>query len=260
MTEEKETTKKVVIDLDHATMISQGAEGRVYRTPELGAHQKTVIVKERFNKKYRHPELDKILTRQRLKSEAKNIKRAAEAGIRVPEVYYVDTERHLLVIEDLGTETVKQFLWKDATTGSDGSRYTKRAEAVCTELGKVIAALHDADIVHGDLTTSNFMICAFPADEEEGKEGATHVISPIDFGLSYKSTSIEDKAVDLYVLERAFLCTHLDSEALVALVLSSYKDHSKKGKSVINRLDKGNFYIHTQQQRTIVYHFHLILL
>lgn len=30
----------------------------------------------------------------------------------------------------------------------------------------------------------------------------------IDFGLSYSSQMVEDKAVDLYVLERAFLSTH----------------------------------------------------
>ncbi len=30
----------------------------------------------------------------------------------------------------------------------------------------------------------------------------------IDFGLSYHSTLVEDKAVDLYVLERAFVSTH----------------------------------------------------
>jgi len=30
----------------------------------------------------------------------------------------------------------------------------------------------------------------------------------IDFGLSYVKTSIEDRAVDLYVLERAFISTH----------------------------------------------------
>lgn len=30
----------------------------------------------------------------------------------------------------------------------------------------------------------------------------------IDFGLSYIKNSVEDKAVDLYVLERAFVSTH----------------------------------------------------
>lgn len=38
----------------------------------------------------------------------------------------------------------------------------------------------------------------------------------IDFGLSYNSSLAEDKAVDLYVLERAFLSTHPNSESLVS--------------------------------------------
>ena len=38
----------------------------------------------------------------------------------------------------------------------------------------------------------------------------------IDFGLSMISTMIDDKAVDLYVLERAFISTHPGSEHLVS--------------------------------------------
>ena len=37
----------------------------------------------------------------------------------------------------------------------------------------------------------------------------------IDFGLSYVSGKLEDKAVDVYVLKRAFISTHPGSEELV---------------------------------------------
>lgn len=43
----------------------------------------------------------------------------------------------------------------------------------------------------------------------------------IDFGLSYNSALAEDKAVDLYVLERAFASTHPNSEPLFASVRTS---------------------------------------
>ena len=43
----------------------------------------------------------------------------------------------------------------------------------------------------------------------------SHLKVMIDFGLSYVSTLPEDKGVDLYVLERAFLSTHPNSEKLV---------------------------------------------
>lgn len=62
----------------------------------------------------------------------------------------------------------------------------------------------------------------------------------IDFGLSYQSTLTEDKAVDLYVLERAFSSTHPDSEPMFALVLAAYADTMGKDWPVIkNRLDDG---------------------
>ena len=38
----------------------------------------------------------------------------------------------------------------------------------------------------------------------------------IDFGLGVMKPSVEDKAVDLYVLERAFASTHPGSDALVS--------------------------------------------
>jgi Kae1-associated kinase Bud32 len=62
-------------------------------------------------------------------------------------------------------------------------------------IGKDLATIHEQDCIHGDLTTSNMMI-------DGGR------LSWIDFGLSYVSLLEEDKAVDIYVLERAILSTH----------------------------------------------------
>lgn len=41
----------------------------------------------------------------------------------------------------------------------------------------------------------------------------------IDFGLASTSSSVEDKAVDMYVLERAFVSTHPDLEHLVRVAV-----------------------------------------
>ena len=41
----------------------------------------------------------------------------------------------------------------------------------------------------------------------------------IDFGLSFQEGVAEDKGVDLYVLERAFLSTHPNTEKLFAEVM-----------------------------------------
>lgn len=52
---------------------------------------------------------------------------------------------------------------------------------------------------------------------------------------------MEDKAVDLYVLERAFSSTHPSSEPLFEAVLQSYAEElgPKGWKAVKKRLDEG---------------------
>ena len=62
----------------------------------------------------------------------------------------------------------------------------------------------------------------------------------IDFGLAYTSTLVEDKAVDLYVLERAFASTHPDSEPLFGSVIQAYQRHLGQDWGPIERrLDEG---------------------
>jgi len=240
--------------METAVLISQGAEARVFRVVLPPAAQAataatTAIVKERFAKHYRHPELDKRLTAQRIRSEVRNMARAAKGGVRVPRALYVDKAAGRIVMEDLGPETVKARLWAErapdaaaviaaAAAASSSSRgYSAAATAMCTELGRVVGKLHAADVCHGDLTTSNFIV--LPPSLSAEPEGAQQQqqLAPIDFGLSFISASLEDKAVDLYVLERAFLCTHLESAALVQAVLDGYKQTYAKGAQVLQRLE-----------------------
>ena len=62
----------------------------------------------------------------------------------------------------------------------------------------------------------------------------------IDFGLAYHSALVEDKAVDLYVLERAFASTHPDSEHLFASILAAYANRiGKDWDPIKKRLDEG---------------------
>ena len=58
----------------------------------------------------------------------------------------------------------------------------------------------------------------------------------IDFGLAFKSQMCEDKAVDLYVLERAVLSTHPTYERLFEMILEGYKRASRHGDSTIKKL------------------------
>lgn len=77
-------------------------------------------------------------------------------------------------------------------------------------LGNILAKMHDIDLIHGDLTTSNILISKNFTDK-------SIVLYFIDFGLSFQRNTIEDKAVDLYVLERAFLSSHPNMESQVSL-------------------------------------------
>ena len=124
-------------------------------------------------------------------------------------------------------------------------------------IGTEIAKMHLADIIHGDLTTSNMML-RHPSSLTARCPGklvrySSIYVSPlisvsrthqvlIDFGLSYVSSLVEDKAVDLYVLERAFSSTHPDSEPMFASVLAAYETRMGKDWSAIGkRLDDGKY-------------------
>ena len=51
----------------------------------------------------------------------------------------------------------------------------------------------------------------------------------IDFGLSFVSGKVEDKAVDFYVLKRAFISTHPGSEDLFERIMIQYRAKTNKG-------------------------------
>ena len=70
---------------------------------------------------------------------------------------------------------------------------SQQLENICKTIGSVVAKLHLHGIIHGDITTSNILITK------------DNNIVMIDFGLSFMEGTPEDKGVDLYVLERAFL-------------------------------------------------------
>ena len=59
----------------------------------------------------------------------------------------------------------------------------------------------------------------------------------IDFGLAAQSLQDEDKAVDLYVLEKAFGSTHPTAEDLFQEVLNAYRTSYKGAQVVLKRLE-----------------------
>jgi TP53 regulating kinase-like protein len=197
------------------TLHCQGAEARVSFTTFLS---RPAVHKERFSKQYRHATLDKKLTRSRVAQEARALLRCMKLGIRVPCPYFVDTDAGVLIMERIHGLTLKQFIWQGAARDE--------LEGVLAAVGVALATIHTNDLIHGDLTTSNLML---EADRR---------LVLIDFGLSFNSTLPEDKAVDLYVLERAFLSTHPGSDWMVDLILARYASASPKLDAVIRKLQQ----------------------
>jgi len=219
--------------LENAELISQGAEARIYKS-SLYIDGPPILLKHRFSKKYRHQHLDSILTKQRLSSEARALVRCLKFGVSVPGVRYVDLENGILGLEWIDGTTVRRVLGDESVSENERmalSQYGMTSDGLMKSIGETLAKMHLADIIHGDLTTSNMMLRKSPQNSSE--------FLLIDFGLSYNSGLPEDKAVDLYVLERAFASTHPDSQSLFSAVLDSYASTSgKTGQSILKRLDE----------------------
>jgi Kae1-associated kinase Bud32 len=187
-------------------LISQGAEAKIYSS-------KGNVVKDRFKKKYRHEELDEKLRKFRVKGEAKILEKLYGLDFPVPRV--LNIEKTKIVIEKL-----KGKLVKDVFDKADKKKILKLSK----EIGKKVAFLHSNDVIHADLTTSNMIL--------------TDEIYFIDFGLSYISSKVEDRAVDLHLLERALESKHhkVFKDAF-SKVLVGYKSYSLASE-VLSRLEQ----------------------
>lgn len=96
----------------------------------------------------------------------------------------------------------------------------KSDEIIGMKIGALVAAIHLAGFVHGDLTTSNFII-----DTE------TSNISVIDFGLSTTTSTEENRAVDLHVLEKAMGSAHPKRDGFTTGFLEGYREKIREGKN-----------------------------
>ncbi|XP_078437418.1 protein kinase superfamily protein [Wolffia australiana] len=199
-------------------LLKQGAEARVFASDFIGRKS---IVKERFSKKYRHPILDAKLTLRRLNAEARCMTKARRLGVLTPTLYALDPQLHTLTFEYIEGPSVKDVLLEFGSSRVDPEKLADMA----LQIGRAIAKLHDGGLVHGDLTTSNMIL-----------QTGTGCLVLIDFGLSFTSTLPEDKAVDLYVLERALLSMHSSCGDVMDQILAAYRRSSKQWSATFNKL------------------------
>jgi TP53 regulating kinase-like protein len=182
--------------------IAQGAEAII----ELDDSK---IIKKRISKRYRLKKLDDSLRKFRTRREAKIIKKLPKE-IPAPELIEMDDKNMNITMSYIKGDKVRDFLDNKLN--------------LCKDIGKKIAIMHNNGIIHGDLTTSNMIY---------NKE-----VYFIDFGLSFFSHKVEDKAVDLHLLRRALESKHYKVfEKAFKLVLKGYKQYSDNYEEVINRLE-----------------------
>lgn len=164
------------------------------------------VRKNRVKKSYRIAELDLRLRRERTKCETRLIDKARRAGVPVPRIFQVS--EHEIEMEEIKGETLRDII---------GIRFAE-------QVGRSLARLHEGDIIHGDLTTSNMVV----------RDGVVHFI---DFGLGSSSKRVEDKAVDLHLLERALNAKHpAIAKRFFKKVLLHYKPSNKR--EILQRLSK----------------------
>ncbi len=176
-------------------ILSIGAEARVSLEK---TKQGMKVIKERVPKGYRIPAIDARLRTARTKRETKVLEKLTETGF-VPRVLFSDNQ-YIIETAYLVGEKLANCLEK--------TEYKK----IGKELGKKLKQIHNRGIIHGDLTTSNFILT--------GKG-----IFIVDFGLSFFSLKEEDKAVDLHVLEEALESKHHTiSKDVFTAVKEGYSD------------------------------------
>lgn len=189
--------------------IGDGAEAIVYRAG-------MDVIKDRVSKRYRLEEIDHKLRKMRTRQEASILRKLEGLEFPSPRVVEMDDKKMLLHMEFIEGPQLKEVL--------DTS---KHRNSIAKEIGKLIALLHQNNIVHGDLTTSNMIY----------REKRVHFI---DFGLGFFSTKIEDKAVDLHLLRRALDSKHPKiAEEVFQKALAAYQqEFADNAMEILTRLEQ----------------------
>ena len=214
-------------------LIAQGAEARVYKGVYLG---RPALIKERFEKKYRHVDLDTRITKDRMKAECRAMVRAKAAGVVTPAIYLMHLERRCIYMEYIEDAIVlKDFIDKQVSKGLD---LDDPLNFIARGLGTIIARLHSRNIIHGDLTTSNVILRNLDEKLNIEECDVANNFVMIDFGLARVESSVEDKAVDLYVLERSLLSAHSEVPSLFSEIFNVYQKcytNKKQCKEVVSK-------------------------
>ena len=167
------------------------------------AKSSKAIIKIRKIKPYRNPSLDYKIRKQRTIKESQMLSTVKSFGIYAPLVYFVNLEKTSIVMQEIPGKPVHDLP-------------ESKIIELSHDIGKIVGTLHKNGIMHGDLTTSNFIL-------------SQNKIFVIDFGLSQNSIKPEDHAVDLRLIKEILNSAH------AKIMISAWKNFLNGYKSVVGR-------------------------
>ena len=193
-------------------LLHEGAEASVTAGRWMG---KPAVLKMRRPRGYRHPDLDRRLTRSRLSVEVRVLGRLQQSRFPSPSLYDCDIEESWILISRIDGRPLYEAI-SDGSAGID----------VMENIGALIRRLHEEDISHGDLTTHNILI------DEMGN------LSLIDFGLARVSPELEHMGLDLQVLNECLTASHSELGGAVDAMLRGYIDAgNNEAANVVSRFE-----------------------
>jgi len=179
-------------------LVKKGAEADLYQTKWQNSK---AILKIRKIKKYRSSLLDSKIRKQRTIKESQMLSLVKSYGVSTPLVYFVNLEKTSITMQEIPGTPVHDLP-------------ESKIIELSKDIGKLVGTLHKNGIMHGDLTTSNFILFQ-------------KIVFIIDFGLSQISIKPEDHAVDLRLIKEILNSAH------AKIMTSSWKNFLIGYKSVV---------------------------
>ncbi len=179
-------------------LVKKGAEADLYQTKWQNSN---AILKLRKIKTYRNFSLDSKIRRQRTIKESQMLSLVKSFGIPAPLVYFVNLDETSITMQEIPGKPVHDL---------PESKIIKLSR----DVGKLVGTLHRNGVMHGDLTTSNFILFK-------------DTVFVIDFGLSQISIKPEDHAVDLRLIKEILNSAH------AKIMLTSWKNFQSGYRSIV---------------------------
>jgi len=179
-------------------LMKKGAEADIY---QLMWQNSKAILKIRKSKNYRNSILDSKICKQRTIKESQMLSQVKSFGIPTPLVYFVNLKNNSIMMQEISGKPIHDLP-------------ESKIIELSKQIGKLVGTLHKNGVMHGDLTTSNFILFQ-------------KIVYVIDFGLAQNTIKSEDHAVDLRLIKEILNSAH------AKIMQSAWKNFLLGYKSVV---------------------------